>query len=297
MDLRQLKAFVTIAKINNFSKAAEMLGYSQSTVSTQIQTLEEILGTKLFERLGRKIFLTQEGNLFLPYAEQILKLALEASDVVKDDAGEPKGTLTVGSIESLFATRLPGLFESYHSLYPKVELILNLGTCNDNLQQLINNTMDVAFILDRKLNSPEFITEVLVYEPMVLLAAPHHHLASKGDVTPEHLKEECLILTPPSCNYRQILNSLLLEAQALPKTSMEFNSIQAIKKFTMSSLGLTLLPKTAVEQELINGQLVELSWFGTDFDFWTQLVYHKDKWLSPVMKSFINLTLKYFENK
>ncbi|RYD03322.1 hypothetical protein N752_21050 [Desulforamulus aquiferis] len=91
--------------------------------------------------------------------------------------------------------------------------------------------------------------------------------------------------------------NVLMEAHAIPKTTMEFNSIQAIKQFTMSGLGITLLPKTAVEQELANKQLIEISWFGSDFNFWTQMVYHKDKWLSPVMKSFINLTLQLFEKK
>lgn len=112
MDFRQLTTFVTIAKLQSFSLAAQDLDYAQSTITTQIQLLEKELGVKLFERLGHRITLTSKGSRLLPFAEQILKLTSEAKDAM-EDSGLPRGTLTVGAVESLCVMRLPKLLKAY----------------------------------------------------------------------------------------------------------------------------------------------------------------------------------------
>ena len=288
MEIRQLKTFLTITKLENFTQAAEILGYAQSSVTAQIQLLEESLGVKLFERLGRRITLTQEAERLIPYAEQILKLISEARNVVSETS-IPRGILTIGTVESLSVTRLPKVFEEYHNRYPDVEIVLNFGVCSENLRLLRTNALDVTFIIDRKLNSQDFIVEELTPEHITVLVSPGHHFASKQQIGPDDLQGESLILTEESCTYRIILENILAEAGVQPKYKMGANSIQAIKQFTMSGLGITLLPETAVKQEVETGQLVQIPWVGPEFRLITQLVYHKDKWMSPTLKSFIEL--------
>src|SRR5690242_2052558 len=108
MEIRQLNTFTAIAKMGSFTQAAEMLGYAQSSVTTQIQLLESELETKLFERMGKSITLTSEGTRLLPYAQKILKLSEEAKSVI-GNSDVPKGALTVGAPESLCVMRLPGI--------------------------------------------------------------------------------------------------------------------------------------------------------------------------------------------
>ncbi|SHK54523.1 LysR family transcriptional regulator [Desulforamulus aeronauticus] len=289
MELRQLRTFLTIAKLESFTQAAETLGYAQSSVTAQVRLLEESLGVKLFERLGRRIILTQEAKNLIPYAEQILKLVSEAHNVVSGTS-IPKGTLTIGTVESLSITRLPKVFEEYHNRYPNVEIVLNFDVCSKNLRLLRTNVLDVTFIIDRKLNSQEFIVEELTPEQITVLVSPGHHLAAKKEIYPADLQGESLILTEEECTYRIILENILAEAGVQPKYKMGVNSIQAIKQFTISGLGVTLLPETAVKQEVETGQLVKIPWAGPDFKLINQLVYHKDKWMSPTLQSFLELT-------
>lgn len=289
MELRQLKAFLTITKLKNFTQAAEALGYAQSSVTAQIQLLEESLGVKLFERLGRRITLTKEAERLIPYAEQILKLVSEATNIVSGTSG-PKGTLTIGTEESLSITRLPKVFEEYHKHFPEVEIVLNFGICRENLRLLRTNALDVTFIIDRKLAAQEFIVEELMPEKITVLVSPSHHLAAKKEICPNDLQGESLILTEEECTYRIILENILAEAGIQPKYKMGINSIQAIKQFTISGLGVALLPETAVKQEVESGQLIQIPWVGPEFRLFTQLVYHKDKWISPTLESFLEFT-------
>lgn len=289
MEFRQLQTFLTIAKLQNFTQAAESLGYAQSSVTAQMKLLEESLGVKLFERLGRRITLTQEAERLIPYAEQILKLAAEARNVVSETL-EPRGTLTIGTEESLSITRLPKVFEEYHKRYPNVEIVLNFGVCRENLRLVRTNALDVTFIIDRKLNSSEFIVEELIPERVTVLVSSGHHLAYKKEICPSDLQGESLILTEEECTYRIILENILAQAGVQPKYKMGVNSIQAIKQFTISGLGVALLPETAVKQEVETGQLVQIPWAGPKFGLFTQLVYHKDKWISPTLQSFLELT-------
>ena len=226
----------------------------------------------------------------IPYAEQILKLVPEARNVVSGTSSVPRGTLTIGTVESLSVTRLPKVFEEYHNRYPEVEIVMNFGVCSENLRLLRTNVLDATFIIDRKLISQEFIVEELTPEQMTVLVSPDHRLADKEEICPGDLQGESLILTEEECTYRIILENILAEVGVQPKYKMGANSIQAIKQFTISGLGVTLLPETAAKQEVETGKLVQIPWAGPEFRLITQLVYHKDKWMSPTLKSLLELT-------
>src|SRR5512138_3832701 len=123
MDFRQLKAFLTVGSLLNFTKAAEQLGYAQSSITAQIQQLENELGVKLFERIGKTVKLTYAGTAMIPYATQILQLERNLKADLTD-SGVPAGTLTIGAAESLSIYRLPVLLKEYRGLYPQVALRL-----------------------------------------------------------------------------------------------------------------------------------------------------------------------------
>ena len=288
MELRQLHSFITIAQVKNFTQAAEILGYAQSTLTTQIQLLEQELGTKLFERLGRGISLTSEGGRFLPYARQIIKLCTEAREVV---AGTdiPSGTLAIGSVESLCVLRLPELLKEYHRRYPLVDVVMKIGNCAELRHYLRENTVDIAFIFDSRIDEPDLKTDIEVPEAMVFLAAPTHPLTRKAQITPRDFCGEALILTESACSYRKAFEDMLHEARVAPKSVMESASIQAIKQLAISGLGATLLPRVAVEEEIASGHLIVLPWAGNDFGMKMQVLYHKDKWMSSALKAFLSL--------
>jgi len=288
LELRNLKTFVTIAKGGSFTKAADILGYAQSTITTQIKVLESQLNTKLFDRLGRNIFLTSDGEKLLKYAEQILKLSSEAENVV-GGTEITKGTLTIGAVESLCVIRLPGILKKYHELYPKVDIIIKLATDSNLRSYLKNNTIDVAIFLGKEVYDEELISKTKFYEPMVVLSSPSHIISKLKSITADNLSSESLILNEKGCSYCTMFESMLNKAGVYPKSILEVGSIQAIKQFTINNLGITFLPRMAVEKELKDGQLVELNWHGPDLNVMSQVMYHKDRWISPAMKAFLDL--------
>ncbi|MFT8342214.1 MAG: LysR family transcriptional regulator [Clostridium beijerinckii] len=288
MEFRQLNAFITVAKLSNFTKAAFELGYSQSAITAQIQLLEKELGVNLFERLGKSISLTSEGEKFLVYAKQIIKLSDEAkSNLMTSDV---KGTLTIGANESLCAVRLPPIFKELHDRYPEIEIILKMEGNNKCKTLIRENQIDVAFIIGQKINDSELITELEVPEPLVLLATPGHPLTFKKHVYPEDIADYNIIVAEKGCGYRNLFEQSLNDAGVTPKSIMEMGSIQSIKQLTMSRLGITLLPKIAAQEELKRKELIELNWWEDSFYLATQMVYHRDKWGSRALRAFIDLS-------
>jgi DNA-binding transcriptional LysR family regulator len=294
MDLKQLNSFLMICKLQSFTQAADALGYAQSTITTQIKLLEGELEVKLFERMGKNITLTQEGKKLLPYAKQMLKLSQEIKSVISNDA-DPSGVLTIGVAESLCILRLPEILKEYRRLYPKVEVSIKFGNCAEFRHFLRDNVIDVAFSLGTKIEGTDFLTEIVLDEQMLLLTAPMHQLIDKEVITPNDIENEPLILTEIGCSYRAVFENILSSYSIKSNVVLETGSVQAIKQFTMSGLGVTLLPKVAVEEELSQGRLVPLNWCGPDFGIVSQVLYHKDKWLSPALKAFLKLSKDMLE--
>ncbi|WP_294402247.1 LysR family transcriptional regulator [uncultured Clostridium sp.] len=294
MDFKQLNAFLTISKLQSFTKAADALGYAQSTITTQIKLLESELDVKLFERIGKSTTLTHEGKKLLPYAKQILKLSTDIKTTVSNE-DKPSGTLTIGAAESLCVLRLPEILKEYRRLYPDVDVSLKFGSCADFRHYLSENLIDVAFSLGVKIDSDEFISDVELPETMLLLAYPGHPLINKEKVFPKDIETESLILTETGCSYRAAFERILKDSGIKPNITLETGSVQAIKQFTMSGLGITVLPQVAVKYEVNSKKLIPLNWAGPDLNIISQVIYHKDKWISPALREFIALSNKFLK--
>lgn len=289
MEIRQLTTFAMIVKLGSFTKAADMLGYSQSAITMQVKALEDEMGTPLFERFGRTIKLTREGESFFWYADQILKLAKEAKDISACEE-TPKGEIILGTPESLCLHCLPELIREYRVRYPDVEIKIRFGTCCELYDMLHKNFIDVAFFLDEPIADDNLVAEVLFDEPVVFIASPKHPLAQKSIVTPEDLNGQSFIITEPGCNYRSRFDDLINAERLRLCSTMEVSSVEIIKKFTKDNLGVTVLPQTTVQDDIGSKQLAVLPWAGPSFDVKVQLVHHKEKRISPALRAFIELT-------
>lgn len=288
MEFRQLNTFIAVADLNSFTQAAYMLGYTQPTVTCQIQLLESDLGVRLFERIRKNISLTHEGEKFLVYARQIVALCEEAKNTIKDHKAL-KGVLTIGAWESLCTTRIDNLLKEFHCMFPDIEIILKTIKSTEYQELLLDNQIDVAFCLESMITSSDFIVELAIPEPLVLLLEPNHPLAKSLSVYPENIVNYTLILAEEDCSYRRTLMTILSDCDLTPKSIMEIGSIQSMKQLAISGLGIIMLPKITVEEELSKGKLVELNWCGPPFEFLTQVIYHKDKWMSPVLRTLLNM--------
>ena len=289
--------FRAVARELSFSRAAAGLGYVQSSVSSQVAALERELGVPLFDRLGRRIALTEAGAVMLEYAERLLDLAWEAGEAVADAGagrGEIAGSLRASAPETLLTYRLPGLLTVFHESYPRVRVSLQptavgrlVGSTRRALEE---GRVDVAFVLDEpSVSVAGLLAELLMEEDVSVVAPPAHALAVSDFVAPSNLGKETVLLpeAPQSgCAYRGRFERQLAEGGVVPRETLEFQSIEAIKRCVSAGMGVTVLPTVAVENELASGTLSELAW-REPIRVGTLMAWNEARWVSPALRAFL----------
>ena len=286
MEHRQLKIFAVVARTLSFTRAARELGYVQSNVTAQVKALERELAVPLFDRLGRRVVLTDAGGVLLRYAEKILDLSEEAREAVAGD-GEPEGRLVVGAAPSLGAYRLPRLLRRFASEFPRVRLAFRPTPHPELEGRVADGSLDVAFLLERPVRSASLEAEKLSDEPLLVLAPPDHSLVVSARVAPADLRGERVLLTEPGCNYRLVFERELAKARAEPAAALEFDGVEAVKQCVAAGMGVAMLPAVAVDAGLERGALMALRWAGGAPTIPVQMVRHKDKWVSPALEAFL----------
>ncbi|ENQ3107467.1 DNA-binding transcriptional regulator, LysR family [Bacillus sp. 491mf] len=293
MELRHLKTFIIVAESGGFTRAGERLGYTQSTITNHIQSLEEEIGSPLFDRLGKKVVLTEVGKHMLSYAQKILALSNEALESSQLN-GKPSGTIRIGANESLMIYRLPVILYEFKKKYPHVHIILQPSESQELHNELKSGKFDFALFTNPEKLGVDIVTHSLVREAIVLVAPPGHPLTKQKDVTPSDLEGEMLLLTEPG-SYRDLLEKWIKE-EGVNCSRIHFWSIEAIKQTVMCGLGLSYLPFITVKEEIERGKLIALPWKYSEDFVTTELAYHKNKWLTPAMKKLIEMIEKHAEN-
>ncbi|WHY18542.1 LysR family transcriptional regulator [Paenibacillus sp. G2S3] len=296
MELRQLKTFYTLASTLNFTRAAEVQNYVPSTVTMQMKALEEELGVKLVDRLGKNVTLTDAGRTFLRYADNILSMVEEAQHAVKQ-SGELTGTVVISADETLCTYRLPAVLRQFRLCYPGIRLMFR-PLANSNLKQsLREGETDIIFMLGEDKGETGFCREKMLDEPFYLLVSPDHPLAAHTALAIEDFHGETLLLTEKGCSYRTFFDRSLSQKGMGGITELEFNSAEAIKQCAKIGMGIAILPEMAVIGEVNRGELVPLPWDLTATSFATQMFWHEEKWISPAIEAFLSLTRETFLRK
>jgi DNA-binding transcriptional LysR family regulator len=292
VDLRNLQSFLAVADLLNFTRAADALGYAQSSVTGQIRALEEEIGQPLFERLGRRVALTEAGRKLRPYAVQMVSLAREAAQV-SGGADSFRGTLSIGAAESLCVFRLPAVLRTYRMRFPQVQIQLQAGSCKALRDGLRTGALDLGLMMDDLTQEPsDLVVRTLIQEQICVVAYPWHPLAAARQVKPADLTGMPLIHTEAESTYRITFDRMLAAEGVRPGPIMEFNSIEAIKQCVMAGLGIAVLPRITCAAEVEHGLLAELDWAGPPVSVATQLVYHRGKHISPAMGAFLDAVVQ-----
>lgn len=293
MDTKQLKTFITVSKLLNFRATAEELNYSQSTVSDHIRSLEIDLNAKLFDRIGKKVFLTDCGQKLIPAAQKMLIDEQEMFNLF-NSSESLTDSLTIGISETLCLSYLPKLLKEYSRLYPKVRLNIKMADCIDFYEMIQKNTIDMAFSLSFDLRK-DFTGIKLFEKPAVVVASPNHPLASLSKISVNDLNNQSFILIESdTCGYSYYFKKLLKENNIHAESILELNSIGAIKECIKNELGIALLPSIVVDKEISRGELAALP-IDTDIKIATYILYHNDKWLSPALKALISTAESEFQ--
>lgn len=288
MELRQMKTFVAAAQLESFSRAARRLGYSQSAVTVQMRLLEEELGVRLFDRLGKRVALTAQGKRFLKQSIKILMEVNEAKELAAED-GELENPLHIGTLESLCSAKLPQVLRYFRSHHPRVPIKITTAEPARLYEMLDQNLLDVIYLLDRARFQPEWEKVMEKREPVVFVASSSYWKNRPRRVRIQELVREPFFLTEKHENYRRELDAFL-ETQNLSLTpALEIGSTDFIIRQIRENGGISYLPYFAVAEEIERGEITVLEVEGLQIQMYQQIFYHKNRWKTREMEVLIDL--------
>ncbi|MDC7293700.1 MULTISPECIES: LysR family transcriptional regulator [unclassified Butyrivibrio] len=291
MNNTQLETFLKIVETGSFTATANMLGYAQSTVTTQIKLLEDEFGCLLFERLGKSLVLTTEGEKLIAYAEQMLQLQRQM--LLEVSAAEiPSGIIKIGVSESLCYKHFPENLMEYKKKYPGMDIRIQFIDHDTFPGLLKNGALDLVYTLNPLIENPELKLIHKKKESLAFFARPDHPIAKMKKVKEEDLANVPLLITSHTCSFRRMLLDDFSRHGVTPKIELETSSKEILKAFAMNGLGIAFMPAMTAEVEIHEKKLKKIDWAGDDFPIYSQVFVHKDKHQNRAIEELVGLIVK-----
>ncbi len=244
MELRHLRYFLAVATAQNFTKAAGVVHVSQPSLSVQIRALEEELGTRLFDRLGRKVALTQTGELFRDHTERALRELERATQLVQEVHGAQRGRLVVGTLATVNSYLIPPLVSQFKQRFPAIHLQVHSQPSNDIVSSVLANRLDLGICLLPVIHNRLLIAPL--FEERLVLVAPAQHPLRQSRLRMQDLAGLPLVLMPADYCLRKMVESECAEAQVKTQVVLEMTSPEGILQAVAEGTGLTILPELYV---------------------------------------------------
>lgn len=292
MEIRNLNTFILVAETGSFTRAAEDLGYTQSTVSFQIRQLEEELNCVLFDRFSRNISLTEAGKQLLAHANKICHGVEELKESFSRKE-EPEGIVRIVSADSICEKMMLLNYGNFYARYPKVKLEFSTAITDEMFKKLYHHEADVMFTLDNHVYREDF---TIVHEapvPLHFVASADFPLAGRKHLKIGELVNYPFLLTEWGMSYRKILDDQLAEMSLQIDPVLETTRTDIITSSLLNVPAISFLPDFVTEQRVREGELVYLDVDEFEPVIWKQLIHHKDKWLSSTMMAFLDFVVDH----
>ena len=270
--------------------------FSQPAVSAQIRQLEETLGVKLFEQIGRRTHLTQAGDELYHYSQKIFAVIDEALETMEELRGPDHGRLRVGADTTVGTYVIPGLLGKFHQSYPEVEISLDVVNRAALVERIMSNEIDIA-IVGRVPDDIPVVIEPFAPNELVLVASPYHRLAGRANVPLSELAKEHFLMREVGSGTRAALELVLQEAEVPLHVSMHMGNNSAIKQGVAAGLGIALISRVALDMELETNRLVILDVEGFPIMRQWRIVHLKDKHLSATALAFKSFLLEHADHR
>ena len=261
MDDHKLRVFCTVAETKSFSKTSEIIHLTQPAVSLQIQALEEIYETKLFDRSSSTVSLTPAGEVLYKYAKEILALYATAEKVIGKLIGLVKGSITIGAGSNIGNYLLPSVITDFKNSNPKIKIHLQVGNTKRVVELLNSGTIDLGLV-EGDVVRQKMIVKKLISDELLVIVPPHHPWAKKKEISITDLTKEPFIFREAGSGTRQIIEKFLARHGITPhdmKISVVLGSTEAIKDAVESGLGISIISRWAARKESKYGTLRLLS--------------------------------------
>lgn len=286
MDMKQLKTFLYVAELNSFTQAADKLGYSQSTVSFQIRRLEEELDCTLFERINHTVVLTDQGRKVLEYAHKIEKMTkeLKGSMQRKD---EISGNIRLAMADSLCDAFFNEDFKEFRRRYPGIILKIMTGGTEEMFRLMNQNEADAILTLDSHVYDMRYVIAREEEVRIHFVAGKDCPLIKKRLVSIEEIIRYPFVLTEKGMSYRRLMDEKLAEKSLEVRPVLELGSTRLISSLVEQNVGISFLPDYVTETKRNEGKLFCVNVKDFEIKLWKQLLYRRDKWVSPPLESVL----------
>lgn len=288
MNFYQLTYFKKVAETRSISRAAEELLITQPAVSKQIRALEEELGTRLFDRIGRKVLLTRAGENLFEHAGRILRSVQEAKTAVHDLSQECSGELVIGASDHISLHRLPDVLKAYIAAYPGVDLKLRCHRSETIIGMVSHNQVDLG-VITLPPAGHGLVSKVIWPDPMSLVFPRKHPLRSLKTIRLRDITPYGMILPEAGTTTRKMIDAAFMRKNIGANVTMEVAYIETIKVLVKVGLGISILPDRALEDEIRRGTLVKATIQDAEFSRNLGVLYLKDKFLSRPALEFLKL--------
>lgn len=288
IDIPKLRIFVTVARLGNFTRAAEVLYLTQPTVSQQLAALETQIGVPLIERLPRQLKLTPAGEALLPYAEQILKLADAGEEAARAAAGLADQTLRLGAGHTLATYLLPSVLSRYRERYPKRAIRISVGNTAELLDMVESDAVELALV-GSPAEHPKLKVTPFRHDRLVVIVAPDDAWAARESVGLDELRERVLLTREPGSALHASVERLLGSAMLGGDGVILLGETEAIKRSVEAGLGVALVQGIAVEREIAAGNLCALALSGADDSRTYNYARRSGRMLSSAAQALVEL--------
>jgi DNA-binding transcriptional LysR family regulator len=286
--LQQLKIVVLLSEYKKLTAVAAHLNIKQPSVTFHMKKLEQEAGVPHFIHRHKLIFFTEEGKALLHYAARIVSWSEEAQQVLSDYAQFKIGKVVIGSSNTPATYLLPKLLGKMREVYPEVQIVLQIKNSPQIMDMVKKFEIDFGLVAENKIDDPELVITPLVDDELGLVVYPDHPLAHAEGIGPELLQNEHWILRDQDSASRRMMEMWFGQYQIDSKRGMELGTTEAIKRAVICRLGISVLSRLAVEDEVKNGQLIYKSLDSTTLSRGIFFIYHKNRFITPIVKEFIH---------
>lgn len=292
MDIIKLRAFYTVAKLKSISRAARELNYTQPAISAQIRDLEDTLNTKLLEKEGRKIHLSEAGRIMLPYAERLLRDYDMIISSIPKEMDPKKGFLRIGASSLPGVHLVPGILADFSVKNPDVYFSFVIDKANRIERMIFDHHIDVGFIGKKREHfGPSAFNELLIKkDELVAVLSSKHPYSERESISVEELSQIPLIMPQRDVLTRRSVEERFHQSGRSVHIAFEVSNTEAIKRMIGHNLGVTILPRSAVKMEIEAGWLRAVPVTKLELYRYVYLVSRKSKSLDPQLQAFIDFT-------
>lgn len=284
MDTQQLQAFVTVARLGSFSKAADDLFLTQPAISKRIDKLEQQLNVRLFDRIGRQVSLTDAGTLLLPKAKHILVTLADTSRQINNLAGTVAGNLRIATSHHISLHRLPPYLRQFQQQFPEVKLDIQFAESEIIYQGLMEGFWELGIITLSPDPHPQLQQQRIWLDDMCFVCAPDHALAASQQLDLHQLSEFPALLSTPGTFTRELLNERFDKAKVALFAGSSTNNLDTLRMLVSTGMGWSLLPST-----LLNANLQQLNINTPPITRDLGCVWHQQRSLSNAAQQFMKL--------